>query len=255
MEYGIGLLEDLRGKIDRAIPTPIYYQLKLLIKEKIDGGLLNNGDMLPTEESLSAALGISRPTVRQGMQELVTEGYLSRQKGKGTFVTRQKIEVNYVAKHERFYETVRKNGFVPSARVLEFGVVPAVPQVNEILQIGADEELYVLRRLFLGNDSPMMFSVSYTQASRFPGLLQYEFTKQSLYATLRDVYRTPVAGIRREVGCANADRAEAELLGVSKGRAIFIVDNLGLDAAGRPVEYSVSYYRSEVIKFTHYMKY
>ena len=248
------ILNQLRGKIDRDIPTPLYYQLKLMIKDMIETGRLSHGDALPTEAELSEALDISRPTIRQCMQELVAAGYLTRQKGKGTFVSQKKIEINYIAKHESFHEIISKYGYTPFTRVISFKQVGPQPAVNEILQLPPEEPLYSLVRLCMANNAPILFSESYTQASRFPGLLQYDFSKASLYATMKDVYHSPVAVVRREVGAANANQADAGMLDIPKGRAICMVYNLAYDEQNRPIEYSISRYRSEVIKFTNYMK-
>ncbi|WP_102412841.1 UTRA domain-containing protein [Beduinella massiliensis] len=248
------ILKQWKGRIDREIPTPLYYQLKLLITEMIDAGRLRHGDALPTEAELSEALEISRPTIRQCMQELVAEGYLTRQKGKGTFVSQKKIEINYIAKHESFHEIISKYGYTPFTRVLSFRQIAPEPSINEILQLPPDEPLYSLVRLCMANDAPMLFSESYTQASRFPGLLQYDFSKVSLYATMKEVYHSPVAVVRREVSAANANQADAGMLEIPKGRAICMVYNLAFDEQNRPIEYSISRYRSEVIKFTNYMK-
>lgn len=72
--------------IDRNSPVPIYYQLKLLIQKQIQGGKLQTGDKLPTEQALCKLHQISRAPVRQALLELVQEGYIYRRAGAGTFV-------------------------------------------------------------------------------------------------------------------------------------------------------------------------
>lgn len=71
---------------------------------------------------------------------------------------------------------------------------------------------------------------------------------------MKEVYHSPVAVVRREVSAANANQADAGMLEIPKGRAICMVYNLAFDEQNRPIEYSISRYRSEVIKFTNYMK-
>ncbi len=72
--------------IDRNSPIPLYYQLKMLIKNKIEKGLYTPGDRIPTERALCEKYDISRAPVRQALSELVQEGYIRRQSGRGTFV-------------------------------------------------------------------------------------------------------------------------------------------------------------------------
>ncbi len=81
--------------IDRSAPTPLYYQLKQLLKQLIQKGDLRPGDRLPTEQELCARYSISRAPVRQALAELVREGYVIRRAGAGTFVATgaQKLHV------------------------------------------------------------------------------------------------------------------------------------------------------------------
>jgi len=72
--------------IDRNSPVPLYYQLKMLIKRKIEEGTLAVGARIPTERDLCRQYDISRAPVRQALAELVQEGYIYRQSGRGTFV-------------------------------------------------------------------------------------------------------------------------------------------------------------------------
>lgn len=68
---------------------PLYMQLKNIILEKIKKGELKRGAPIPTEQEICSDYGISRFPVRQAMDELVKEGYLTRTRGKGTFVSEE----------------------------------------------------------------------------------------------------------------------------------------------------------------------
>ncbi|HEY1407356.1 MAG TPA: extracellular solute-binding protein [Promineifilum sp.] len=74
------------SQIDRSYPLPIYYQLKTLIKQRVDAGEWKPGEQIPTEEELCEFYQISRTPVRQALLELTREGVLTRTVGRGTFV-------------------------------------------------------------------------------------------------------------------------------------------------------------------------
>lgn len=74
-------------KIDRDSNMPLYIQFKSIIIDKLKKGEIKPGSILKTEMELCDEYGISRYPVRQAMDELVTEGYLVRVRGKGTFVS------------------------------------------------------------------------------------------------------------------------------------------------------------------------
>jgi multiple sugar transport system substrate-binding protein len=74
-------------EIDKSVPIPLYYQLKQMIKGKIENGEFKPGDRLPTEQELCEMFSISRTPVRQALTELTYEGILYRRPGLGTFVS------------------------------------------------------------------------------------------------------------------------------------------------------------------------
>jgi GntR family transcriptional regulator len=73
-------------KLDKRSTQPLYAQLKELLNERIRQGVYQPGQQIPSELALCEELNLSRPTVRQAISELVTEGILVIVKGKGTFV-------------------------------------------------------------------------------------------------------------------------------------------------------------------------
>ncbi len=73
-------------KLDKRSTQPLYAQLKDLLNERIQQGAYQAGQQIPSELALCEELDLSRPTVRQAIAELVTEGILVIVKGKGTFV-------------------------------------------------------------------------------------------------------------------------------------------------------------------------
>ena len=75
--------------IDRSLPIPVYYQLKMLLLKEIEQGKLKPGDKVPTEEELCETYEISRTPVRQALLELVNEGMLTRRAGMGTFISKK----------------------------------------------------------------------------------------------------------------------------------------------------------------------
>ena len=79
-------------QIDKNSPIPIYFQLQRELVALIDSGVLQPGDMLPSENDFSRQFNISPMTVRQAMSELVQQGYIKRERGRGSFVAPRHLE-------------------------------------------------------------------------------------------------------------------------------------------------------------------
>lgn len=73
-------------KLDKHSSIPLYAQLRELIVERIQDGEYKQGDRIPSEMQLCKELDLSRPTVRQAISELVSDGILEIHKGRGTYV-------------------------------------------------------------------------------------------------------------------------------------------------------------------------
>ena len=58
---------------------PLYRQIQASLKEKITSGVYEEGVLLPSENELCVEFNATRMTVRQALNELVREGYITRQ--------------------------------------------------------------------------------------------------------------------------------------------------------------------------------
>lgn len=65
---------------------PVYEQIQNDIIQKIQNGIFQEGDRVPSERELMDTWKVSRITVTKALTELSLEGYISRIQGKGSFV-------------------------------------------------------------------------------------------------------------------------------------------------------------------------
>lgn len=68
-------------------PTPLYFQLFSLLKNRILNGSIPHGEQMPTEEELAKGFNVSRITAKRALDDLAAAELVQRQRGKGTFVT------------------------------------------------------------------------------------------------------------------------------------------------------------------------
>lgn len=87
--FSAGELHSLQNEA----PTPLYFQLFTLLKNRILSGSIPHGEQMPTEEELARGFNVSRITAKRALDDLAAAEFVSRQRGKGTFVT-------YTAAHE-----------------------------------------------------------------------------------------------------------------------------------------------------------
>lgn len=236
--------------LDKNTPVPLYYQLKQCIIRMIEEGILQVGDMLPTENELCDHLGISRPTVRQALNELMSEGLVTRQKGRGSFVSRPKIDARFFQKLESFNQEMRQKGLVPSTKILGLEKINGIASVNKRLQLELDAPLIHLTRLRFANGEPVVYLETFLPFDKFPTLLTADFESKSLYIQMEAEYGQWVSKVHREIEAVNATRAEADLLEIDPGKAVCLVKTIAYTQEEVPVEYSVARYRGDRNKFS-----
>lgn len=67
--------------------VPIYYQIKTVIYDQIIAGQLAPGDKLPAVRQLAVSLTVNVNTVQRALREMIDEGVIISQRGRGNFVT------------------------------------------------------------------------------------------------------------------------------------------------------------------------
>jgi GntR family transcriptional regulator len=124
--------ESVVQPLDKNGFIPLYFQIQRALMEKIQSGELSEGDPLASEEELSRAYQVSRMTARQALHGLKTRGYAFSEKGRGTFVSRPKLEKN-ILHLQGFTEDMRQRGMKPSSQLLEQVVISVTEDLMEKL--------------------------------------------------------------------------------------------------------------------------
>jgi GntR family transcriptional regulator len=234
-------------RIDKSIPIPLYYQLKQILSEDIRGKRI--GSTIPTEEDLCREYKISRPTVRQAINELVVEGYLQRKKGKGTFVSQPKIHQDFMVVLESFNAEMLQKGLTPGTRVLVASVIKATNRVSETLKLQANSDVIHLERLRFVNNEPLVIVDTYLPHSKLVDILENNFEEESLYKIIENDFGYTIDKAIRTLEPRIAGEYEAEMLGIVRGAPIQYIETVAYIKNGDPIEFSIARYRGDLSRF------
>ena len=224
--------------IDRTIPTPLYYQLQQMIKRSIESGELKPGDSIPTEQDLVDQYGLSRATVRQAILQLVNEGYLRRQKSKGTFVTSPPQRLRSLGILRSFSAELDRKGIPHSTRILDKQLITATERIGEKLQIGLAAPVYYVKRLRHVDGSPYLIDEHYIPSNLCPGIEERYQDNASLYGLLETQYGLNLHHGQIEFQAAGpTSEEEAELLEVYPDINLLYVERVVYNEMGVPVDY------------------
>ncbi|WP_031515689.1 GntR family transcriptional regulator [Streptomyces sp. NRRL F-5123] len=201
------------------------------------------GDPIPSERTLCEQLGVSRPTLRSAVDELVTTGLLVREHGRGMFVARAKI-TQELAPARDAYRLPQASGTWAS-RVLEFTTVQAGARVGRRLHISPAAEITYIARLRLVDDEPMAIEYLHVPAAIVPGLGPGDMESGDFYDFLRERHGVRVHEAVQSIEPTVTNEEEARLIGVPVLSPALLFERLTKDVDGRPVEYVHSVYRGD----------
>ena len=150
--------------MDKTSPIPAYYQLAEEIKKKINDNLWPPGYCIPSERVLAEEYNLSRMTIRQGLNELVLQGILVREKGKGTFVCEKSIKQRNIMS---FTEIMQHLGIPFSTEIIEYKKIQLAD--NSVLPFSG-QKCYKIQRLRIAQEIVIGQETLYLPCDLLPSL-------------------------------------------------------------------------------------
>ena len=230
--------------LDKNSFIPLYFQIQGRLLKQIQSGELQAGDLLPGEEDLCHLYGVSRMTARQSLQALKHQGLVRSEKGRGTFVIQPKVE-KQIAHLSGFSAEMRSLGMKPSSRILEQATKAASPEIALRLGVSPGLPLLELHRLRLADALPLAIERVWLSLAEFPEIEKIDFTRCSLYETLRERYGIRVGSADEIIEARTPTQREAKLLEMSPRLSLLVISRTIRTVQGKPVEASLSLYRGD----------
>jgi GntR family transcriptional regulator len=222
------------------------------LAQRIASGEMPPGYQLPPEPELAMGLGVSRATLREALRSLEEDGFLTRTRGAGTFVThrprlRSNLDVNFGVT-----DAIRAAGMEPGSEAIRVVERPASPEVARRLALPSGSPIVAVERVRTADRRPVVYSQDMmpTDVGGDRSDLLERLSGRSIYEYLeRDrgiVVHHGVASFRP----IKADRAVAGALRVIKGALLLYVRQVDYDDQGRPVLLSDEFHLADAFEFT-----
>jgi len=237
-----------KERLDRKSPVPLYYQLKEIFRFWISSGKFNSDGRFPSESELQERFSVSRMTVRRALSELVNEGLLIREQGRGSFVVQPRVQ-DQLRRLTSFTEDMQLRGLPTKSKITDFQVVTD-EAVAAKMEIPADEELIRLQRLRFVKKEPIAIQTAFIRHQFCPNLVEQGLVDGSLYKTLEERYGLRLGRAVQTIEAKPADEYEEKMLKVKIGQSVLGLERLTYLQDGQPIEYVRSTYRGDRYRFT-----
>ncbi|GGP07592.1 MULTISPECIES: GntR family transcriptional regulator [Oceanobacillus] len=216
------------------MPTPLYKQVKQTILKEINHHM-KEGDLLPTEGELEKKHDVSRITIRKAIDSLVTEGYVEKIQGKGTFVKSTKI-VQDAGSITSWTEEMHLKGKKPDTVKQHIYEVSPSLKMKRKLNLQPNEKIICVERIRLADGEPLALMFNYLREKYIPGFLENGFTRESLYEELEKNYDIVLEDATEQIKARLATDLEASRLGISPEDAVMHITRTTFLPNGAPFE-------------------
>ncbi|TXS91996.1 GntR family transcriptional regulator [Parahaliea maris] len=204
-----------RKALDPDSHAPLYYQLYTLLRNLILNGTLPTGTLMPTEQQLSEAFGVSRITAKRAMDELAGEKLVERRRGKGSHVifkyTPGPVKAPLVGMLQEIESMARQT----EVRILEVSELQPPAEIRKELELADDATAVRMVRVRSRDGIPFGYYESWTAG------LKKKPTVKKLESTPRlEIFREQgliITHVKQTLSAISAPDDIAEAFGIKPG--------------------------------------
>lgn len=232
--------------------SPLYIQLKEIIRGKIEDGEYAPGSSIPSENQLAETYGINRVSVHSALSALEGEGLVKSVQGKGFFVVGPKLTRD-LETLGGFRQTLLGYKQNPNTKVLIKAIREAGPFYSQVLGLAEEEEIWYVKRLCLVGGAPVALEEVYIPCKYVPGFEDVDINLFSIF----DVYHWNGLHLSRgeqQLGISKLDPAAARLIGIKDTDVVIEFTCVIYDEDGRAVEFSRNYTREDKSEYIVHFK-
>jgi GntR family transcriptional regulator len=221
---------------------PLYLVARDQLITSLAKGVYPPGSALPAEKTLATLYGISVGTLRKAVDELVNEGLLLRQQGRGTFV----------ASHDRerllyfFFHIVRIGGHKDSYPVVtlnKFSRGRADAKSARLLQIEVADPVIKIRNVQRLQNQPLIVDDITLSQKNFANMTEQTVSRRAgtMYQLYQEEFGLTVADTEERLRAVSAPANIAGLLSVNAGTPLLLTERLAVGYEREPIELRVSH--------------
>lgn len=213
----------MKHSIDRQKTEKLYVQLYEILKKKIESGQWAVGSQIPVEEEFCKQYEVSKATVRFAILELVRQGYLMRQQGKGTFVCKR-IVPEGLSMSTSFKELMLDAGIDFTTELLAQTIMMPTDDLDVKLDIAEDKHIIYIKRLFSVDNEPILLQEAFVPRDVCPPLLEEDVTSNSLFELFENKHGIKITKVKDYIYITHITTDEGMLLGLPEGSSAILLE-------------------------------
>ncbi|HMK60172.1 MAG TPA: GntR family transcriptional regulator [Dissulfurispiraceae bacterium] len=228
--------------IDRESGVTLYVQIYGIIRKMIEDGQWQPNSIIPSEDELCKLFSVSKATIRLALADLVRDGFLRRQQGKGTYV-KSPLPHSGLMMKTHLSDGMFPDGIIGASESLTTGILEPSEDVRDYLKF-SDAVFYVQCRGTVDGE-PVSVAELYLPLIYYPGLDERQICGMSFFNLVKERSVRKPCRMVQTVEVCHINGTIAVLLKVLDGHPALAVHRVFLDAEDKPVAYIRLYGRDE----------
>jgi len=205
------------------IKVPQHKKIYEILRKHILTGIYEEGSLLPSENELCAVHNITRPTVRQALEALVNDGFISKKQGKGSIVRKPPQDIGILS--------ISGTASAIGNQYLQTQILQK-PQIRpwpehfpfDLTETEQESGCIYLERLRLVDGQPVFYDINHIPNINVSRLSNRSFENKSLFETLRTQYQIEIKGGEQKLKAIKADPQIGQLLNLSAGEPVLSIE-------------------------------
>ena len=230
--------------LHRSSGIPLYRQIQQRLLDQIESGVFRPSESLPSIQKIASQMRVSQMTVRQAVKSLCELGVIYSKQGKGTFISRIKLEKDF-RQVLSFSEETRSRGATPHSQLISFRIQMPSQETRKALALSPKERVFRLRRVRSADSLPVGIECSCLPVHLCPDLLETFDPTTSLYQKLAEHYGIQLMVTNEVIEVGKACVEDARLLQIVPNSPVFLFTRISFLESGKAVEHVKSVYRGD----------
>ena len=220
--------------IDRGSRQKLYVQIYKILREKIENGEWPADTQIPTDDELCRMFEVSKVTVREAVHELVHEGYLKRQQGKGTFVTFCAPHIGLMMKTRLTY-TLNGKEISGKKEILVKDIRKPPSGIRSLLK--TEDNLHFVRSKITVEDCAAIEEF-FVPLFEMPVLDVEDVVSRSFVNVLDEKGIKKVLRVEQGVEIQTGEKESSRILNAQTGSPVLVLSRMFYSSDGSPLAYT-----------------
>ena len=221
--------------VNRDSQQKLYVQMYSIVKEKIESREWPAGSQIPTEDELCRNYDVSKATVRMAIAELVRNGYLRKQQGKGTFVSHALPDLGITMK-TKLTEDMFGEGVTARKEVLMKGFKSPPEDVRNFLKPEGEVFYILCKRVVQGE--PAYLEESFIPVDVVPDIAEFDVCQTPFYEMMQQGSAAKIQKVVQMIEISEMTGDAASILKAGPGASMLMLHRLLVGTDGKPLAYT-----------------